>query len=536
MKKSNKLSSAIKAGLLASCMLAPQAFSMEKAVANQVQPNIVLFLVDDLGWSDTSLQFARERVPSNDFFRTPNIENMAKTGVKFTQSYAAAVCSPTRTSIMTGQNTARHKVTNWIMLAEGDHSGTWGPNAAPADWRLEGIQPQDVTLPKQLQMNGYHTVHIGKAHFGALNTEGADPLKMGFDVNVAGHAAGAPASYYGEENFGNDMPVIDGYPQGVPGLSEYHGKDVHLTDVLTWRAEEEIDKAAATGKPFFINMSYYAVHTPIEAHPRFIGNYENRPYKGTNIDIPLVEERYASLVEGTDDSIGNILEHLKEKGLAENTLVIFTSDNGGLSAHTRETTPRGTERNTHNYPLRSGKGSAYEGGSRVPYVASWAKIDSTSKLQQELPIKPNSTSKQPLMIEDLFPTILSVAKATAKLPEDYIVDGIDATKYWVNSELKESREMVTHYPHVWGPFGPGYEPHSTLILDGWKVIYFYNSNTWELYNIDKDIGESFNLAAKEPSILNKLALKLKNNLNEKGAQWPVNRMTGKEEPLRTPSL
>lgn len=527
-----KIALAVCCGFLSSSIISSNVMATQISPDNR--PNIILFLVDDMGWTDTSLQFADTRVPANDFFRTPNMEAMAKKGVKFTHAYAHAVCSPSRVSLMSGQNVARHHVTNWVMLANSDaQNGKWGPNKSPS-WRTEGLQESDVSLARQLKNAGYYTIHIGKAHFGALNTSGADPLKMGFDVNVAGHAAGAPASYLGELNFGNDFPIKDGYPQGVPGLEKYYGKDVHLTDILTIRAEEEMTKALDTGKPFFLNMAHYAVHTPIEPHKRFMSHYQNKTYKNTHIAISETEARYASMVEGMDASLGELMNYLEKKHIAENTLVIFTSDNGGLSAHTRETTPRGTELNTHNYPLKAGKGSAYEGGSRVPYIVAWAQPNKNNKFQKALPIKANSTSKMPIMIEDLFPSILSVAQVTPKLPENYVVDGIDTSKYWVDADLYHIRPLITHYPHVWGPHGPGYEPHSTLHLGDYKVIYFYNSHTWELYNLKKDIGETHNLAITNVKKLNELSSVLKRELIKMDAQWPINRLTNKEEPLYTP--
>lgn len=529
-----KLATAVCGALLLGAASVP---AMASATTPPVEkPNIILFFIDDMGWTDTSLQFADERVPNNDFFRTPNMEAMAEKGVKFTQAYSHPVCTPSRVSLMTGQAPARHHVSNWTMLPNSDaQNGPWGQNTSPTHWRTEGIQPHDVLLSKELQKAGYHTIQVGKAHFGSLGTEGADPLNMGFDANVAGHAAGAPASYQGDLNFGNDFPVKDGYPQGVPHLEEYHGKDVHLTDILSIKAKEEMDKALETGKPFFLNMAHYAVHTPIEQHKQYMKNYENKFYKGTDIKIPLIEAKYASLVEGMDASLGEIMDYLEDKGIAEETLVIFTSDNGGLSGHTRATSPMGTELNTHYYPLRSGKGSAYEGGLRVPYIVSWGKPNLDNPVQKALPIESNTISKELVVIQDLFPSILKVAQADVKLPKGYVLDGRDVTKAWTGGKLEKNHPFITHYPHVWGPFGDGYQPHSTMNLDGKKVIYYYNSRTWEMYDLNKDIGERYNLADSQPQELQRLAKRFKAELTEMGAQYPVNRYTKKVEPLMTPA-
>ena len=523
----------IKSIFLLILVLSSLVFASESKVKKK--PNILLFLVDDMGWQDTSLPFAAQETPANRHFKTPSMEQLASQGVKFTQAYSHSVCTPSRVSLMTGQNPARHHVTNWTKLAGSDHSGIWGPNAAPTHWRTEGLQGTDVTLPKTLKAAGYHTIHVGKAHFGALGTSGANPKNLGFDVNIAGHAAGAPASYYGELDFGNKLPVVGGYPQAVPGLAKYHQQDVNLTDVLTIEAKKAMANAVKTGKPFFMNMAHYAIHTPIEAHKRLLKKYQNATYAGTDIDIPPVEEKYASMVEGMDDSLGSLMAYLDELGVAEDTLIIFTSDNGGLSGHTRQTSPRGTELNSHNWPLHSGKGSAYEGGTRVPFIVAWAKPDAKNKLQQSLPVAVDEVSEQPLIIEDLFPTLISIGDAKSSLPAGYLIDGIDAHKYWQDVELKDSRTLVFHYPHVWGPHGPGYEPHSAMRKGDWKIIYYYNSRTWELYNLADDLQEQNNLANSHVKELSKLAGELRHQLMLKKAQWPVNRVTGKIETVKLPA-
>jgi len=214
--------------------------------------------------------------------------------------------------------------------------------------------------------------------------------------------------------------------------------------------------------------------------------------------------------------------------------VVFTSDNGGLSGHTRETTPRGTELNSHNWPLNSGKGSAYEGGTRVPYIVAWAKPQIDNQMQKSLPIAKNKVSSQQVMIEDLFPTLLAVAQGDKSIPIDHQFDGIDSRQFWRDTELKVQRPVVFHYPHVWGPHGPGYEPHSAMRLDNWKVIYLYNSREWLLFDLDKDLNEQHNLIKRQPKKLQQLAILLEKELLAMDVQWPVNRVTGKEERISIP--
>lgn len=504
-----------------------------KAAANTgKRPNIILFLVDDMGWQDTSVPFWTEETLFNRHFRTPNMERLANMGVRFTNAYAHAVCSPTRTSIMTGWSPARHRVTNWTLNPDQDTSRGW----APRDWKKEGLQADEINLAQLLQDAGYFTIHCGKAHWGARGTSGEDPRRLGFDVNIAGHAAGAPGSFQGLDNFGNAESDEHTLPWGVPGLEQYHGQDIDLSDALTLEAVKALDRAAEAGKPFYLYMSHYAVHTPIQPHHRFIEHYRGREYPGTDIEIPPVEAKYASMVEGMDASLGALLDKVEELGEAESTLVIFTSDNGGLSAHARGTTPYGTGLNTHNRPLRAGKGSAYEGGTRVPFIAAWAKPAQDTPLQSELPIEPGSVSVQPLISEDLFPTVLGIGGALDSVPVTHPLDGRDLRRCLSGTEADLDRPLYFHYPHTWGPSGPGYEPHSAMRVGDWKVIYFYIPRRWELYNIAEDIGETRDLAQEEPERLARMASKLRDDLVEMGAQWPVDNETGEESPMRLPQL
>lgn len=492
------------------------------------RPNLLLFLVDDMGWQDTSVPFWTEATPFNRHYRTPNMERLARTGIRFTNAHAHPVCSPTRTSLMTGQNPARHHVTNWTLFPDEDPSAARGRTASPKGWRMGGLQPSDTTLPALLRRAGYHTIHCGKAHWGAWHTEGSDPRNLGFDVNIAGHSTGAPGSYQGEDCFTRKEDKDRTDPWKVPGLDQYCGTETHLTDALTEEAKKALDHAATTGKPFFLYMAHYAVHTPIQPHERFMGSYRNRNYDGTEIDIPPEEEKYASMVEGMDASLGALLDHLEKLGEAENTLVVFTSDNGGLSAVARGTTPRGTGRDTHNWPLKAGKGSAYEGGTRVPFIAAWAKPSADNPVQRELPIRADSVSGQAIISEDLFPTLLALAGGAN--PEGHTVDGRDLRPCLAGETPDPERPLVFHYPHMWGPEGLGYEPHSALHTGDWRLAYFYNPRRWELHNLANDIGEEHDLSGEQPEKLLALAAQLRDALVRMGAQWPVERATGAEEP------
>ena len=247
------------------------------------KPNIIIFLVDDMGWQDTSVPFWKEKTNFNKIYKTPNMERLASEGMKFTQAYATPVCTPTRVSLISGMNAARHRVTNWTLRKNvsmvKDPEGLQIPM-----WNMNGAQPIDsiensihiTPLPQILKNNNYKTIHVGKAHFGALTTPGANPLNLGFEVNIAGHAAGAPGSYYGLKKFQNKRRSEKTWD--VPGLDKYHGKDIFLSEALTNEAILEIDKSIDDKKPFFLYMAHYAVHTPIQGDSRFEQNYLNKEY------------------------------------------------------------------------------------------------------------------------------------------------------------------------------------------------------------------------------------------------------------------
>ncbi len=503
----------------------PENISSVAAVTDK--PNIILFLVDDMGWQDTSVPFHSVVTPFNQIYRTPNMERLARQGMLFTNAYAASpVCTPTRTSIMTGRNPARTRITNWTLRNSREDQET-GPANYPLrspDWRFEGLQPGDVTLPAVLQENGYQTIHAGKAHFGALDTPGADPTNLGFAVNIAGHAAGAPGSYYGIHNFGRSSrggnDVWD-----VPGLETYHGRGINLTEVLTHEANRAIEDAVLSGQPFFLNMAHYGVHTPIMADSQYVDHYAG---------MPPVEAAYASMLEGMDASLGSILHQLENLNQATRTLIVFFSDNGGLSAHTRGATPMGTGLNTHNLPLRSGKGSAYEGGIRVPMIVSWAKRNDSEPMQQALNLPAGARIDTPVISDDFFTTFLEIAKVRAS--GGYKHDGrgfwssefgVRGSEFGVRSseivERREDRVLGWHYPHKWGPEGPGTDPFTAVRKGDWKLIYFYKDDRYELYNLANDLGETTDLAWKQPEALAEMQEVMEEWMDEMGAQVPVSK-------------
>jgi len=453
------------------------------ALTQSQQPNIVVFLVDDLGWQDTSVPFHTEVTPFNERYNTPNWQRLADNGTKYTNAYAAGpVCTPSRTSLLTGQSPARSQITYWTLYKNKDNSKKH-PTLSPPMWDLDALQPGELTLPSLLQDVGYHTIHVGKAHLGAVDSPGSDPTKLGFDVNVAGHGAGGPGSFYGTHRFmaTRGKKDFDNHQiWDVPGLEKYHDQDIFLSEALAIEACYEIEQAVETRKPFFLHFAPYAVHSPIMPNPKYIEKYEG---------IDSKEAAYATMIESADAALGSVLDKLDELGIAQNTIVIFTSDNGGLSAHAR-----GGEKHTHNAPLRSGKGSAYEGGVRVPLVV------------QGLDQKP-SVSTLNVITHDLFPTILNYAGAVS--PEDHIIDGVDL------DAIDPNRVIGWHQPHQWGASGPGIEPFTAIRQGKWKLIFFHDGERYELYNLDKDIGETNDVKRLQPLTF----MEMRNSL----LNWAINR-------------
>ena len=504
-------------------------------------PNIILFLVDDMGWQDTSVPFWEKPTPLNQHFRTPNMERLAHQGRRFTQAYACAVCSPTRTSIMTGQNAARHRVTNWTLHEHRETSGSTPRLLPPRHWKKEGLQPgAHPTLPMVLRDQWrYHTIHVGKAHWGAYDTQGSDPLTLGFEVNIAGHAAGGPGHYHGTKNYGNRDQGGRTRPWGIPGLEAYHGSETHLTEALTLEAQKEMTNAVEAGKPFYLYMAHYAVHAPIQPHEKFMPHYRGKKYPGTQLDIPEKEARYASMVEGMDASLGSLMAHATSLGVARETLLIFASDNGTLSLHARGAPPHGEGPNTHTWPLREGKGSAYEGGTRIPLIVSWILPDPSAPIQRQLPIPANTISETQVIVEDFYPSIIHWA--SGRSPENGAgqVDGMDFTSALLGEPRLDSplrgRPLVFHYPHQWtGKPSGGYQPHSALRHGDWKAIYFYENQAWQLYDLRHDIGETTDLSGHYPERIAKLARQLKDALENVQADMPLDRATGSEATMILP--
>ena len=487
-------------------------------------PNIILFLVDDMGWQDTSVPFYNnQQTALNQRFHTPNMERLAQMGVRFTEAYACAISSPTRCSLMSGMNASRHRVTNWTLKKDQKTDAISSTITLP-DWNYNGIQPDNTaglinhstpitSLPQILKDNGYFTIHCGKAHFGARNTPGGDPATMGFDINIGGGPNGAPGSYLGTKNFG------EGTRFAVHGLEKYHGQDIFLTEALTREAIANIKRATEMGKPFYLYMSHYAVHSPYDDDKRFSNNYRGRYDIQLNDTLNEKEARYAALVEGMDKSLGDLLDYLEENPeTGENTIILFMSDNGGQGLNNVR---QGRANRDQNYPARAGKGSAFMGGVHEPMIVYWPGIT-----------KGGTQNNQRIMIEDFFPTILDMAGIN-KYTTIQTIDGISFIDMIKSPELRRERPIVWHFPNLWGEtqnIEEGYGAYSAILKDDYHLIYSWETGRNRLYNIQKDIAEQTDLSAQMPEKVQELSQLLTQYLKERKAQRPTLLSSGKPLP------
>ncbi len=483
------------------------------AAQPEQRPNIILFLVDDMGWQDTSVPFWNQRTSSNDKFETPNMERLARQGVKFTQAYACSISSPSRCSLFSGMNAARHQVTNWTYPKNQTTDRKSNVLELP-EWNMNGICQVDgvihtcqvTSLAQVLKDNGYHTIHCGKAHFGAVNTPGESPYHMGFEVNIAGHAGGAPTSYLSEKNYGNRT---DGKPNpwfAVPGLEQYWDKDIFLSEALTLEAMKALDKARQYNQPFFLYMAHYAVHVPVDKDKRFYQKYLDK-------GLSPKEAAYASLVEGMDKSLGDLMDYLEKYHLTDNTVVLFMSDNGGLAA---EPEWRDGKLHHQNAPLNSGKGSAYEGGIREPMIVKWPGVTNAG-----------TSCDKPLIIEDFYPTILEIA-GIKNYKTVQQVDGVSFVPLLKgNGNPSKGRRLYWNFPNLWGNTGPGIGATATVRDGDWKLIYYYETGKKELFNIREDIGEINDCSASQPQLVKKLSKVLGHYLRSVNAQRPSFKTDGR---------
>ncbi len=459
MRNSHKPSrrQVLRNGLLAASALL-QPFALNSLASTQDQKmNVVLILVDDLGWSDLGCYGA-------DLHETPHIDRLAAQSERFDNAYAASpVCTPTRASIMTGKNPARLNMTIWREGALGRREDPGSrPLASPIT--EPDLLHSETTIAEVLQQAGYRTAHLGKWHLGGAAHY---PQTHGFDINIGGTLWGAPNTYWypyrGDWHYGDY--------RYVPHL-EFGEEGEYLTDRLT----SEAIKVMRTyrDEPFFIQMAYYSVHTPIEGKPKLVEYYNKKRKEGLNHQ----NAAYAAMVYSVDENVGRILREIDDLGIADHTAVIFYSDNGGyINVHKGQPV-------TNNSPLRSGKGSLYEGGIRVPLMVRWPYVTKAGEVCHE-----------PVTSCDLYPTLLDMLSLKGDEKHNQAMDGVSLKPVLRDSNATLLREALHwHYPHYY----PTTTPVSAIRKGDWKLLEYYENGQIELYNLKDDIGESTDLSEKRP--------------------------------------
>ena len=436
--------------------------------ATDRRPNFVFFLVDDLGWGDLGCY-------GSTFHETPHLDQLATNGMKFTQAYAACtVCSPSRAAIMTGRYPGRLHLTDWIT----GHKRS-NPKLLIPKWKMK-MDHKLTTLPEALREAGYKTEFVGKWHLmpiGAPDFEEHYPTSHGFDINIAGREWGqpkGPGKYFS--------------PFGMPNLADGNAGDF-LTDRLTDEAVKFIEQSKAD--PFLLYFSYYTVHGPIMTKPKLLEKYKAKAAEFENKRNERVHPAYAGMIESLDDSVGRVLAKLKELGLAENTVVIFTADNGGTSQQSSG-------------GLRGNKALAYEGGTREPLLIKWPGR-----------IKAGSTSDVPAIGTDFYPTMLDLAGLPAK-PQAHL-DGTSLAKVLTGESKTLKRDsLYWHYPHYHRT-----TPYGAIRKGDWKLIEFFEGNRLELYNLKTDPAESRNVAESRSELAATLHADLKQWRSRVNAQMPT---------------
>lgn len=449
------------------------------AVTQGSAPNIIVILADDLGWADVGCQGA-------DLIETPHIDRLAGEGVRFSQAYAMSVCSPSRAMLLTGRHAARVGITVWIEKSLNRRSDA-RLMEAPSRHDLDHAE---ITLAARLRERGYLTALIGKWHLG----DGSHaPETHGFDLNIGGTHWGAPPTYWWPYH----GTVESRSPTGELRKTEYrYVPDLgfgtpgeYLTDRLTDEALRVIDRTE--GRPFFIYLSHYGVHSPLEAKPADVDYFAARVRPGMRHQNAV----YAAMVKALDDNVGRVLAHLRVRGLERNTVVVFTSDNGGYIGQFRtQQTPT-----TNNAPLRSGKGALYEGGIRVPLIVRWPGVTVTGGVCNE-----------PVWLADLFPTLVGGAADSA-------VDGVDLQPLLKTPSGHLGREaLYFHYPHYYQTT----TPVSAVRAGDWKLLEYHEDGRTELYHLASDPSEQVDLAAREPARTAEMLARLTRWRAETGARMP----------------
>lgn len=431
------------------------------------RPNVVVIVADDLGAVDLGCYGSK-------FHRTPALDQLARDGMRFTDAYASCcVCSPTRAALMTGKCPARLGLTDWLPGRADRPDQPLARPPLPLQLALE-----ETTLAEALKGAGYETGHVGKWHLGGA---GFEPQKQGFAVNVAGDHTGTPLSYFAPfTGKGRDMPGLEKAPAG-----EY------LTDRLAGESERFLE--TNKDRPFLLYLPHYAPHIPLRAKEDLIKKYPQKLIPGRQSNAI-----YAAMLESLDDSVGRVVKKLDELKLSENTIVVFTSDNGGLATQEGANTPP-----TINAPFREGKGYLYEGGIRVPLLVKYPGV-----------VKGGAVSRVPVITHDLYPTLLEACGVEAK----GTLDGVSLVSLVRGGEEPKREALYWHYPHY---SNQGGKPGGAIRMGRHKLIEFYEDGRRELFDLQASVGEGRNLAAEQPEVVKQLAAKLDEWRKSVGAKMPT---------------
>lgn len=439
------------------------------ANANSTKNNVVLILIDDLGWADVGCY-------GSTYYHTPNIDSLAAQGMRFTNGYAACnVCSPTRAAILTGKYPARLLLTQWLP------SGRWDAqkNKMREGRYVSNLPLEEVTIAEALREAGYKTAFMGKWHLGTETYY--YPEHQGFDVNVGGRDYGAPGGYFYPFTGSWKIPTTG---QMLRKTSPVSGKEGdYLVDRLAEEAGSFIRKSH--DEPFFLMLSHYAVHAPLQGKPDKVEKYASVPK-----DQRQGKTHYAAMVESVDDSVGRVMKTLDELIISDRTLVIFTSDNGGFA------------KATDSSPLRANKGSNFEGGLRVPVIIKWPGKT-----------KPGTTSDVPVISNDFYPTMLAAAGLPPR-PYQH-VDGKNLEPILDGSGTLTRDALFWHYPHY--NQHPESFPSGVIRSGDWKLIESYETGKLSLYNLADDLGETTDMSDRQPAVTKRLQQRLKQWRAEVGA-------------------
>jgi arylsulfatase A len=479
----------------------PSKQNNENELSQSKQPNILFILIDDLGYHDLSCY-------GSEFYETPNIDKLAEQGVKFVNAYTtSAVCSPTRASILTGKHPARLHITDWSGPEEWHPDG---PLETPEF--VENLPHEEYTIAEALKDNGYATCFLGKWHLGPPSHH---PDKHGFDISLGATNAGAPPSFF--YPYKRDNWEGTGWPKQITDLAQTGKEGEYLTDRLT---DEAINFIDTVKDPFFLYLSHYAVHAPLESKFEKAEKYRKKAaamYEDT-INITTEEKNnttvriqqshgvYGGMVESVDESVGRLMAALEEKGLDKNTIVIFTSDNGGYSASNFPLPGQPKDISslpTSVAPLRAGKGWYYEGGIKIPSMIYWPGVT-----------KPGTEITERVTSTDFYPTLMEMTGSTLKQEQPF--DGISFVPALKGEKLNRDK-MYWHFPHY---HNSGQYPASAIRKGDFKLIYTYDDEKYELYNLADDPSEKNDLSEEEPEKLTELAQLLDKWLKETGAALP----------------